>query len=457
MRLKLKLYNSLSQKKEIFTPLDTKLIKMYVCGPTVYDRPHIGNARSTVVYDVLYRILKLIYGHKHVKYVRNITDVDDKIIARAKELNISILDLTKKIEKYFHDDMQYLGCLVPNIEPRATEHVDEMIQIIHKLIDQGYAYRKTGHVYFDIRKFADYTKLSGRSLDNMIDGIRVTNTEDKNYHGDFVLWKPAHKDDDNSSKFDSPFGIGRPGWHIECSAMSYKYLGETFDIHGGGVDLIFPHHTNEIAQSRCAFPNSEFARYWVHNGFLTVNREKMSKSLGNFITVYDLIKQEVSGDTARLFLLSNHYKTPLDYNEKALQDAAKMIEYWQRALEKASYQENLEDNNLPNDFTKALLDDINTPVAISVINDCAKTIHRSDDHDVKLENAIKLLSMCQFLGFTMKKVQSDIIDPVIQDLINQRMIAKKNKNWLEADRIRGLLQEKGIKIEDKSDGTVKVT
>lgn len=456
MTLTLKLYNSLSNQKEIFTPLDTNLIKMYVCGPTVYDRPHIGNARSTVIYDILYRILNLVYGKKHVRYVRNITDVDDKIIIRAKELNVTISELTKDTEKYFHDDMKYLNCLSPNIEPRATAHIAEMIDIIQKLIAQGYAYHKNDHVYFDVRKFHDYTKLSGRSLDEMMDGIRITNTEDKNYHGDFVLWKPAYEEDE-LAKFDSPFGAGRPGWHIECSAMSYRYLGETFDIHGGGVDLIFPHHTNEIAQSRCAFPNSEYAKYWVHNGFLTVNREKMSKSLGNFITVNDLIKSNISGDVARLFLLSNHYKTPLDYNEKAISDSAKMIDYWHRALEKVAIKDiNVNQGDLPSDFIDALLDDINTPVAISIINNYAKAIHTSDHNDHNAENAKKLLSACHLIGLNIQPSLNQNITSEIQDLIAKRNIAKQNKDWATSDQIRDLLQEKGIKIEDKPDGTIKI-
>ena len=449
--MKLSLFNSLTRKREDFTPIDANLIKMYVCGPTVYDHPHIGNARSVVVYDVLYRLLINLYGIKHVLYVRNITDIDDKIMIRAQEENIAISELTERTTKYFHNDMNYLGCLKPNIEPKATEHLQEMIDIISTLVDKGIAYEINNHVYFDITQAKNYTKLSGRSLDDMLKGTRVTNSSDKKNSGDFVLWKPSKANDDESTKFDSPFGAGRPGWHIECSAMSHKYLGKNFDIHGGGADLIFPHHTNEIAQSCSAFPGSKFATTWVHNGFLTVNHEKMSKSLGNFTTVQNLINAGVNGEVARLFLLSNHYRKPIDYNKKAIADAGKIISYWYGALENIDAQI----VDLPEVFINSLLDDLNTSKAIKIINDFAKLVHSSANQTA----ANHLLSCSRFLGLmqssTKKWFQS--VDNVaqIEQLIAERKEAKSLKNWLMADQIREKLSDMGISIEDIADGSTK--
>ncbi len=449
--MKLSLFNSLTRKREVFSPIDANLVKMYVCGPTVYDHPHIGNARSAVVYDVLYRILKKIYGADNVLYVRNITDIDDKIIVRAQEENIAISELTERTTKYFQDDMTYLGCLSPNIEPKATDHVQEMIDIIASLIDKGMAYEINNHVYFDVNKAENYTELSGRSLDEMFKGVRVENSSDKKNSCDFVLWKPAHEEDDESAKFDSPFGVGRPGWHIECSAMSHKYLGENFDIHGGGADLLFPHHTNEIAQSCAAFPGSKFATTWVHNGFLTVNHEKMSKSLGNFTTVQDLISSGVNGEVARLFLLGNHYRKPIDYNEKAISDAKKMTSYWYCALENIEAQI----VDLPEVFISALLDDLNTSKAMKVINDFAKLVHSSSDQMA----ANHLLSCARSLGLMQSSAKEwfqsvDNVDQ-IEKLVAQRAEAKLTKNWSIADQIREKLSNMGIAIEDISDGSTK--
>lgn len=449
------LYNTLKRNQEIFKPLNNNVVKMYVCGPTVYDRPHLGNARSVVVYDILYRILMHIFGTKNVLYVRNITDIDDKIINRANILGIKISDLTNTTTTDFHHDMAYLGCLSPNIEPKATEHISEMITIIEKLINLRYAYISNGHVYFDVLKPRNYHELSGRSFNEMLEGVRIEIDEAKRHPEDFVLWKLANKEDNLSEVFSSPWGIGRPGWHIECSAMSYKYLGQDFDIHGGGADLIFPHHTNEIAQSTCAFPNSQFARFWVHNGFLTVSGEKMSKSLGNFITVKDLIDKKLSGEVIRLFLLSVHYRKPLDFNDKALNDATKMINYWYRAIK--GLDSNLDTAALPDDFLSALLEDMNTPLAIKIINDYAKLVYSTSDKDKQLLYASLMLKCANFIGLMTKSVEEWFgggIDPAIdiEELILQRSQAKKEKNWALADKIRQDLLNHGIVLEDGADG-----
>ncbi|MFN7610588.1 MAG: cysteine--tRNA ligase, partial [bacterium] len=320
----LRLTNTLTRREEIFTPIDPAHVKMYVCGPTVYARPHLGTARSVVVYDMLYRLLRHEYGE--VRYVRNITDVDDKINAAATERGITIQALTAEVTAQFHADMEALGVLRPDVEPKATEHIAQMITLIETLIARGFAYEAQGHVLFDVQRDKDYGVLSRRSVEDMLAGARVEVAPYKKYAGDFVLWKPVSDKDDPSSVFDSPWGKGRPGWHIECSAMSAAHLGREFDIHGGGADLMFPHHENEIAQSTCAHPESRYARFWVHNGFLTVNGEKMSKSLGNFITVHDLLQRGVKGEVIRFALMSTRYNEPLDWTEKLLGDAAKVMD-----------------------------------------------------------------------------------------------------------------------------------
>lgn len=457
--MKLALYNSLTRKREIFTPLDNNLVKMYVCGPTVYDHPHIGNARAMVTYDILYRIFVKIYSSKNVIYVRNITDIDDKIINRAKESNITIADLTKKTTEYFHHDMEYLSCLKPNFEPKATEHIDDMIAIIDRLLANGAAYIAANHIYFDITKAKDYNKLSGQSLDALLDSVRIDNSEGKKNAGDFVLWKPAKEDEDTDAKYDSPYGQGRPGWHIECSAMSHKFLGETFDIHGGGVDLIFPHHTNEIAQSRGAFTNSEYAKTWIHNGFLTVNSEKMSKSLGNFTTVKDLINKGIKGDVARLFLLGNHYRKPLDYNDKALADAAHMITYWYRAIEDFENKIHYNEDEIPSEFLNALLEDMNTNKAITIINDYAKKVYSINEDENKIKYCSVLLNCARFIGLMNNSCKEWFYSEVnlieIERLIKDRKKAKEEKRWPVADDIRKQLIEMGIAIEDRPDGSTK--
>ncbi len=460
----LHLYNTLTRKKEAYTPQDAKDVRMYVCGPTVYDRPHIGNARSVVVYDVLYRLLCHLYGEGHVTYVRNITDVDDKINAAAKQNNEPISALTSRVEGWFHDDMKALGVLAASAElngkkpknnkgymgePHATRHIPHMIAIIEKLIASRNAYVSQGHVLFAVDSYKDYGQLSGRKLDDLIAGSRVEVESYKKHPGDFVLWKPADADDDPSSVFDSPWGKGRPGWHIECSAMSSTYLGDNFDIHGGGADLMFPHHENEIAQSRCSAPGSGFARYWVHNGFLTVNGEKMSKSLGNFITVRDLLDKGVRGEVIRFALLSAKYNEPLDWNEKLLHDAKLTLDKWYRSLLRHSSESWNPDQEIPasagmTESIGALCDDLNLPKAFSLMHTA---------------NPAELAAMGEMLGFFtlsteewFKGTESGD-DNKIQSLIDARITAKKAKNWPQADKIRKELADQGILLEDRPDGT----
>lgn len=453
--MKLSLFNTLTKTKEIFNPISKSLVKMYVCGPTVYDYPHIGNARSVVVYDMLYRLLTYIYGKDRVLYVRNITDIDDKIIERALKDSITIQELTSKTTEYFHHDMKYLSCLSPNVEPKATQHIEDMINIINILLEKNIAYIADRHVYFDVTKYPSYTKISGQLNEELLESVRIDSSTGKKNAKDFVLWKPAQHDDIASSVYESPFGAGRPGWHIECSAMSNKFLGETFDIHGGGIDLIFPHHTNEIAQSCSAFTNSEYAKTWVHNGFLTVNHEKMSKSLGNFLTVKDLIKKGLKSDVIRLFLLSVHYRKPLDYNDKAIKDCSQMINYWFRAVER--YEEDLDQNvDLPADFVESLLDDMNSSQSITIINNYAKAVYGSENESDKIHNASILLRCARFLGLMQNSCSqwfhSDVDVKKIEQLIAARDKARQTKNWLKADKYRKELEAMGIVIEDDPKG-----
>jgi cysteinyl-tRNA synthetase len=446
--MNLHLHNSLSRQKELLTPIDPSCVSMYVCGPTVYDSPHIGNARSVVVYDTLYRLLTHIYGREHVKYVRNITDVDDKINDRAKELGITIRELTQETTKGFHQDMEYLNCLSPNIEPRATEHIDDMIKIIESLLKANHAYISDNHIYFDVTSYKDYGKLSGRHLEDMLAGVRIEVEESKRHPGDFVLWKPADREDDPSSVFESPWGRGRPGWHIECSAMSHRFLGENFDIHGGGADLIFPHHTNEIAQSCCGFPGSSFAKMWVHNGFLTVNGEKMSKSLGNFVTVQDLKKRGVKGEIIRYLLLSTHYRKPLDFNDKAIYDATESLNYLYRVIGDVATSQKALDGS----FIDILCDEVNTPEALSWLHEKAKEAHKSGD--IALASAVKTCAqMLGLLNFSAQEwFMGDEDATKIEELIESRRQAKAARDFAVADKIRADLLSQGVMLEDSPDG-----
>ncbi len=459
--MNLYVFNTKNRVKELFTPDDSNNIGMYVCGPTVYDLPHIGNARSIVVYDVLFRLLKLVYGDENINYVRNITDVDDKINIRAKELGISIFELTVQTTDEFHADMRYLNCLMPSIEPKATENIHQMIEIIEKLVELQHAYIVDGEVYFSVNSYTDYTKLSGRDLNDMIAGTRININNNKKYPADFILWKPATPDDDESAIFDSPWGKGRPGWHIECSAMSHRFLGENFDIHGGGADLIFPHHTNEIAQSICAFPGSSYANYWIHNGFLTVDGEKMSKSMENFITVRDLIDQSIPGEIIRYLLLATHYRKPLDYSNKAIYDAKESMNYLYRTIENAAIElTTIEaDTNLPTEFLEPLLDDMNTHQAFVYMHNLAKDINKEINNSNKKKLAIKLIKCANFLGLMIESptewFKADTDSEWILEKIAERGVAKEAKNWMLADNIRIELKTKGIILADKPDGSTE--
>lgn len=429
----IRLSNTLTRTIEPFTPLDPAHVKMYVCGPTVYARPHIGNARSVVVYDVLARLLR---RDAKLTFVRNITDVDDKINAAAVERGITIQALTEEVTQQFHDDMAALGCEAPDIEPKATEHIAAMIAMIEKLIADGFAYVAEGHVLFDVQKDPNYGQLSRRTVKDMVAGARVEVAPYKKYPGDFVLWKPASEKDDASSKFDSPWGVGRPGWHIECSAMSAAHLGHDFDIHGGGSDLMFPHHENEIAQSTCAHPGSHYARYWVHNGFLTVDGEKMSKSLGNFITVHDLLTHGVKGEVIRFALLSTRYNEPLDWSDKLLADAQKVMDRLYRAAP-------TETGDVNADMLQALRDNLNTPKALAVL----QTLEHGE-----------LLASARFMGLLQQSpvqwFQGDGDDTAWIDAeIIRRNDAKKARDFATSDAIRDALKAKGIVLEDSAQGT----
>jgi len=447
MSLDIFLTNNLNNKKEKFIPINPKNIGMYVCGPTVYDDPHIGNARPIVIFDVLYKILKKQYPK--VTYVRNITDVDDKIIKSSKDNNISISDLTEKIIKSFSKDCAYLNCDEPNFQPKATEHISIMIEMVENLIAKGFAYSNNNHVYFEVKKFKDYGKLSNKKLEDLIAGSRIEVSDNKKNSEDFVLWKPSNPDE---PFWDSPWGKGRPGWHLECSAMSKKFLGNEFDIHGGGIDLIFPHHENEIAQSRCANDTKVFANYWVHNAFITMSNEKMAKSQGNILKIRDF-HEKVSGQVLRLALMSAHYKQPLDWNDKLLSDCENTLNKWYN-IEYADH--NLD--NLPEDLLKPLFDDLNTPGYIANLHKLYDEAIKGGDNDKNL-----FISACKFVGLlnetkeqwlNFKKSKISINEKEIELKINQRNQARLNKDYKEADRIRDELFDKGILIEDKDGRTL---
>jgi cysteinyl-tRNA synthetase len=510
--VELKLYDTLTREKRVFAPIDPARVRMYVCGPTVYDFAHIGNARPVIVFDVLFRLLRHLYGAAHVTYVRNITDVDDKINARAAERGISIRDLTETTYADFQADMAALGCLAPTVEPRATEHIAEMKTLIERLVASRNAYVAEEHVLFSVPSMPDYGRLSRRSLDEMVAGARVDVAPYKRGEMDFVLWKPSREGEPGWS---SPAGIktpGRPGWHIECSAMSWKHLGETFDIHGGGIDLVFPHHENEIAQSRCAFHTQVMANIWMHNGFLQVEGEKMSKSLGNFVTIRELLTK-LPGDVIRLQMLMTHYRQPIDWTEKSSFLATSELEEWSEALH--GYF------NFPNEYeptavVEALSDDLNTSNAIVVLRELFSAA-RKGGHREQLIFA----SNCKLLGFknldkpglfrfgvsglnvgqarladhedTIQKLRaatansapealrSELLSTIrragldvdikksgditlirgnqeearrrVQELVDARLAARRAKNFAEADRIRDELAAMGVALKDGKDGT----
>ena len=439
------LTNNLSNKKEKFVPIAEKNIGMYVCGPTVYDDPHIGNARPIVIFDILFKILKSKYSS--VTYVRNITDVDDKIIKSSNEKKISISDLTQTVIKSFNEDCNYLNCENPTQQPKATEHIDLMIEMISELIKKGFAYENKKHVYFEVKKFDEYGQLSNKKLEELIAGSRIEVSDNKKNSEDFVLWKPSF---DNEPSWDSPWGKGRPGWHLECSAMSKKFLGNEFDIHGGGIDLIFPHHENEIAQSRCANDTKVFANYWLHNAFITMSNEKMAKSQGNILKIKDF-RDNVSGQVLRLALISAHYKQPLDWNDKLLQDCQNTIDKWYNVYLPS-------DEDLNDEIVQPLYDDINTPGYIANLHKLYDKANKGNDEDKKIFN-----SACNFIGLLQetkeewlnhKKGKIEISEKEIENKIDLRNKARADKNYKEADNIRDYLLDKGVLIEDKDGKTI---
>jgi len=440
----LSLHNSRSRRKERFVPLDPQHVRMYVCGLTVYDLPHIGNARPMVVFDVLARLLRLLYAR--VTYVRNITDVDDKINARAKASGEPIGSITARTTAEFHADMAALGVLPPDEEPRATQHVPEMIEIIERLIGSGHAYAAEGHVLFSVPSYPSYGSLSGRSPDELLAGARIDVAPYKRNPGDFVLWKPSTPD---LPGWDSPWGRGRPGWHIECSAMAWRYLGETFDIHGGGSDLIFPHHENELAQSVCAFPGSHFARYWVHNGMLLMDGEKMSKSLGNFTFLRDVLAS-VPGEAVRLLLLRTHYRSTPDFSDAAVTEARRELDRFYRALEKYPA---IIAADVPAAVMAALCDDLNTPLALSAMHALADRA-LADDFDAAygLRAAGAILGLLQAdPGAWFRGGETDVA--AIEAAITERLAARKARDFARADAIRAEWAGKGIAFEDGAQGT----
>ena len=446
-------YDTYSNTKKLFAPLDASNVHMYVCGPTVYDYAHVGNARPVIVFDIVYRMLQFKYGSDHVTYVRNITDVDDKIIEASNSLNEDIGTLTERTINYFHDDADYVGALQPNVEPKATDHILEMIDIIEKLIEKKHAYEADGNVLFAVNTFDKYGNLSGKSLEDLIAGSRVEVADYKKNPADFILWKPSKA---NEPGWDSPWGKGRPGWHIECSAMSEKYLGQSFDIHGGGQDLTFPHHENEIAQSESC-NNKRFANFWMHNGFLSIEGEKMSKSLGNFITINEL-KDKYQGEVIRFNMMLTHYRQPLNWTEKSLQDSKKTLDKWYKILEKFDKPLISNDELISEQMLSALADDVNTPQAIAELHQLYKVANDGD-----LEALEIFYNSCQFLGILISGYNSwiswqsktmDIDENFIIGLIEKRNEARSTKDFAEADRIRDELLNLGVILEDKDNKTI---
>ena len=456
--MSLQLYNTLARAKQDFEPLIPKHVRMYVCGPTVYDFAHIGNARPVVVFDVLFRLLRHLYGAEAVTYARNITDVDDKIIARAAESGESIDDLTARTTEAFHQDMGALGTLSPSLEPRATDHIYRMIDMIEKLVDEDYAYAAEGHVLFHVPAMHDYGELSGRSRDDQVAGARVEVAPYKKDPADFVLWKPSR---DDQPGWQSPWGRGRPGWHIECSAMASQHLGETFDIHGGGLDLVFPHHENEIAQSRCAQNTPFMARFWMHNGYVVVNGEKMSKSLGNFFTVRQLLEEGFPGEAIRLALLSGHYRQPLDVTREKITEAKAQLDRLYGALRRAKSLQRAEDS-ISHGVVAALSDDLNTPEALARLHALAHELNTQGDPEQAALTKAALLDSGYLLGLLQQDPEAwfrggaDGEGPSpeeIEMLIAARKAARQAKDFAEADRIRDTLAEQGVLLEDGPQGT----
>jgi cysteinyl-tRNA synthetase len=474
--MNIRIFNTLTKKKEIFETVEPRKVRMYVCGPTVYDSSHMGHARSVVVFDVIVRYLRS-QGYE-VTYVRNFTDIDDKIINRANELGIDPKELAEKYINEFYEDMDTLNVQRATLEPRATEHISDIIQVIQKLIQKKMAYPLDGDVYFSVESFKDYGKLSGRKLEDMEAGARVAVDERKRNPFDFALWKSAKP---GEPSWESPWGKGRPGWHIECTAMSSSLLGETIDIHGGGKDLVFPHHENEIAQSEAAF-GQKFVRYWIHNGFVNINQEKMSKSLGNFLLIKDIIKL-YHPESVRLFLLSNHYRSPIDFNEKAMEEASGALEKIYTFLERVGDQPGISgkgdsaSGRLWQEFCDAMNDDFNTAQGLGVLFSTVRNLNRildesGDQLSEKDSEQIKtgysdVLEIGNILGIfkqsskryfeqkRQKGLKKEAIDPeLIEKMVHDRTEARKSKDWAKADKIRDELLDMKIILEDRTDGTV---
>ncbi len=448
------LSNTLTRRKEKFVPLDCCNVRMYVCGPTVYDRAHLGNGKTPVSYDVLYRLLRYVYGAEHVNYVSNITDVDDKILNKHKETGRPIREITEETYNWYIADMKKLGNLEPNARPRATDYIEDMIEIVKKLLDNGHAYEAEGHVLFDVDSMPDYGSLSGRSMKEMLAGARIDVADYKKNPADFILWKPSTPDQPG---WNSPWGYGRPGWHLECSAMSSKLLGTDFDIHGGGNDLIFPHHENERAQSCCAFPNSKFARYWVHAGMLMVDGVKMSKSLGNFYTL-DEVLEKAPAEALRLLFLTAHYHQPFNFTFEGLFAAKATLDKFYNAL--------LKNGDVPTakvepteGLVSALCDDLNTPLALSFLHEDVNNLNKAETAEDRSKYKSQLLSDAYMLGLLYQdpevwfKGENGGDDAEIEAKIKARTEAKKNKDWATADAIRNELKAQGIVLEDTPQGT----
>ena len=476
------LYNTLTRKKEPFTPIDPANVRMYVCGPTVYDFAHIGNARPVIVFDVLFRLLRHEFGADHVKYVRNITDVDDKINDRAARdypelpLNEAIRKVTESTAQQYHADVAALGCLEPTVEPRATDNIKEMVEIIQRLLNTDHAYIAAGaqgrEVLFAVGSMPAYGALSNRKLDEQIEGARVAVEAHKRNPADFVLWKESAATEPGWSAAFSEAGetvsiYGRPGWHIECSAMSHRYLGETFDIHGGGIDLVFPHHENEIAQSCCAFGTDVMANVWMHNGFLQVEGQKMSKSLGNFVTIHELLATDKfggrawSGEVLRLAMLKTHYRQPIDFTVKALEEAEKTLESWAELA--GRHKVSLTSGPVDTALLDALKDDLNTAAAFAVLSDLARKAR------INAQDAQQLVYCADFLGLNTRawfskaektEIKGDV-DPAwlahVDELIKARIEARKTKNFAESDRIRDELVAMGVQLKDGKDADGNLT
>ena len=452
----MQLHNTLSGRKEEFVPLDPQRVTMYVCGPTVYSYAHIGNARPVVVFDVLSRVLRRRYAD--VVYVRNITDIDDKINAAAAKEGVDIRVISDRYAAIYHDDMAALGARDPDHTPRVTEHLPQIIAMIEKLIAGGHAYAAEGHVLFHTLSYAGYGQLSGRDEQALMAGARVEVAPYKKHAGDFVLWKPSA---DDQPGWDSPWGRGRPGWHIECSAMAETLLGDTIDIHGGGHDLIFPHHENEIAQSTCAHGGKVFARYWLHNGFLNIDSQKMSKSVGNVLLVHELLKT-IPGEVIRLVLLTGHYRQPVDWNDEIVAESRKKLDRLYGALRELADVEPAAGVTAPDAFVAALEDDINTPMALAELFELARAANKAEDAADKARLKAQMLDAGQLLGLLQMSpadwfAQAPAADGApgaeeIEALLAQRLAARQNRQWAESDRIRDELKARGVLVEDSKDG-----